>query len=269
MKTFYCAFEKGSQRRLAVDIGCGSGKITTMLGSFGFETVLGIDNSQYQLENAIQATRSNIESRISYCYGDGASVVSSDLIASNSCDMVTVGQALHWFPNIPHLCDHIDRILHPKRGCFCVMGYSSPYFKYYPKFDQLFKYFYYNTLKNGQCNRVQSVDNGYNNINFENLFANYKKRYDIKKYVCNETRVYMNEQQLFGYIESMSSYQKMIKSNFNMYETLIGGHDQCDVETLHQQMDELRYIFKQETMKRLENEMIINFDYFLYVIESV
>ena len=137
------------------------------------------------------------------------------------------------------------------------MGYSSPYFKYYPKFNQLFKYFYYNTLKNGQCNRVELVDNAYKDINFENLFANYENRYDIKKYMCDETSIYMNGQQLFGYIESMISYQKMKKSNMH------------DVEQLDQQMDQLRCIFKQETMKRLENGIVINFDYFLYVLQSV
>ncbi|ORY79061.1 S-adenosyl-L-methionine-dependent methyltransferase [Protomyces lactucae-debilis] len=75
-----------SSSKVAVDLGCGTGQITSILAE-RFEKVIGFDTSAKMLEAAIK------HDRISYQVGSAESLPLED----GSVDLVTVGQAAHWF----------------------------------------------------------------------------------------------------------------------------------------------------------------------------
>lgn len=88
-------------RRLAVDVGCGSGQLTTALAA-GFERVLGLDPSQSQLDHALAHPR--VEYR---CAGAEALPVPDGTV-----DLITAAQAAHWF-DLPAFYAEVRRVAAP------------------------------------------------------------------------------------------------------------------------------------------------------------
>lgn len=80
------AYHRGS-KDVAVDIGCGTGQITSVLSST-FERVYGFDTSAKMLSQATK--KDNITYEVS-----GAESIPS--LPDGSVDLITVGQAAHWF----------------------------------------------------------------------------------------------------------------------------------------------------------------------------
>lgn len=80
------AYHKG-EHGLAIDIGCGSGQITAIIAP-EFKKVYGFDTSARMLEAATKAD--NIE----YDVGNAEHL---PMVKDSSVDLVTVGQAAHWF----------------------------------------------------------------------------------------------------------------------------------------------------------------------------
>jgi SAM-dependent methyltransferase len=78
----------------------------------GFERVLAIDRSTAQLSQAIQ------HASITYTAGDAYAIPTPD----RSVDLITVGQAAHWF-DMPRFLGEAVRALQP-RGVLAVLGYG-------------------------------------------------------------------------------------------------------------------------------------------------
>ena len=72
---------------MAVDIGTGTGQIASVIAS-EFKKVYGFDTSAKMLESATKAD--NVE----YAVGNAEELPT---LQDNSVDLVTVGQAAHWF----------------------------------------------------------------------------------------------------------------------------------------------------------------------------
>ncbi|XP_063078654.1 putative methyltransferase DDB_G0268948 [Engraulis encrasicolus] len=99
---------------LAVDVGCGSGQGTVLLGPH-FTKVVGTDVSPAQLEMATQhATAHNITYR--ECPAEQLPM------ADGSADLVISIAAFHWFDHARFLKE-ADRVLKP-RGCLVLLDYS-------------------------------------------------------------------------------------------------------------------------------------------------
>jgi len=77
--------------QLALDVGCGSGQSTLTLSDH-FETVIGVDSSEAQLDEARGASVGHVN--VTY-----RQAVSHDLSfqVDASVDLITVATALHWF----------------------------------------------------------------------------------------------------------------------------------------------------------------------------
>lgn len=85
-------------RRLAVDIGCGTGQLTALLAAH-FDRVIGLDPSADQLANAPAGPR------IVYRQAGAEQTGLDDACA----DLITVAQAAHWF-DLPVFYDEVRRI---------------------------------------------------------------------------------------------------------------------------------------------------------------
>lgn len=77
-----------THRRLAVDVGCGTGQLTVPLAQH-FEQVIGIDPSASQIQSATPA------GNVTYVVG-----TAEDVDVDKQIDLVTVAQAAHWIDDL-------------------------------------------------------------------------------------------------------------------------------------------------------------------------
>lgn len=103
-------------RQLAIDIGCGTGQITTVLSKH-FEHVRGFDTSATMLSKAKD------EDNVMYSIGRAECLPD---VGDGSVDLVTVGQAAHWF-NHPLWFKEMARILRPQ-GTLSFWSYNEAVF---------------------------------------------------------------------------------------------------------------------------------------------
>ena len=96
--------------RLALDLGCGSGQACRALEPW-FDNVLGGDVSVDQLKAA--------PSSASYYLAAHADALP---VADNSVDLITVAQALHWFP-LPAFFHESARVLRDE-GLLAIISYG-------------------------------------------------------------------------------------------------------------------------------------------------
>ncbi|KAK4319005.1 hypothetical protein Pmani_010090 [Petrolisthes manimaculis] len=100
----------------ATDVGCGSGQTTHILTSH-FKHVTGLDISQAQIN---QANTLNDNPHVSFKVSGAESLP----FAATSLQLVTAGQACHWF-DMKKFYDEVDRILVPG-GVLALYGYLFP-----------------------------------------------------------------------------------------------------------------------------------------------
>lgn len=99
------------KRRLALDVGCGTGQLSVLLAEH-FDHVVGCDASADQLANATK--RSNIN----YKTGSAEKIDLPD----NSADLIVAAQAAHWF-DLPAFYKEVGRIGHSK-AAFALVTYG-------------------------------------------------------------------------------------------------------------------------------------------------
>ncbi|KAK3864556.1 hypothetical protein Pcinc_029767, partial [Petrolisthes cinctipes] len=100
----------------ATDVGCGSGQTTQILAPH-FTNVTGLDISQEQIN---QANKLNNNPAISFKVSGAEKLP----FANTSLQLVTAGQACHWF-DMKKFYDEVDRVLVPG-GVLALYGYLFP-----------------------------------------------------------------------------------------------------------------------------------------------
>ncbi|GFU07829.1 putative methyltransferase DDB_G0268948 [Trichonephila clavipes] len=192
----------------AVDIGCGSGQSTVVLSPY-FETILGIDVSEAQIECAKQMhTLSNVEFRVS----KGETLPAT----SSTVDLVTFSQSLHWF-NTCEIFPEVQRVLKPN-GVIAAYGYWIPI----PKINDE--------------NKDKKINQLINQYLHEERLGSYwdKERYIVQEHYtnislpfkdkCRLSLVQKTESSLadyIGYFSTWSSYQKLFKEDSEKAEQLL------------------------------------------------
>lgn len=129
--------EFASGRKLAIDIGCGTGQAVKGLAST-FDKIVGVDPSPTQVAEAWkplmvdqqQKTKNAHHCDVSYIVGGAETFVVDPIAKSNAevlakVDLVTVAQALHWF-DIPKFTGQITPLLKPDgQGVFATWNYNT------------------------------------------------------------------------------------------------------------------------------------------------
>jgi ubiquinone/menaquinone biosynthesis C-methylase UbiE len=174
---------------LAWDCATGNGQVAVELAKT-FDKVIATDISAKQLANAVQ--KENIE----YQVGSAESTSFPD----QSLDLITVGQALHWF-KFDEFFAEVKRILKPQ-GLFVAIGYGL--MKIDAQLDPVIFHLYKGILGSYWDEERKHVDEAYQTISFPfhqiqapNLAIETKWNFD----------------QLMGYLETWSSLQHYIKAN--------------------------------------------------------
>ena len=135
----------------AVDVGCGSGQLTTLLADH-FHTVIGVDPSAAQLASAIA------DPRVQYLVAPAEALPLADARAS----LVCAAQAAHWF-NLPAFHAQVRRIAQPGAVValisYGVMVIDGPA-------DAVFQHFYQHGVGPWWPAERALVDQGYAGLDF-------------------------------------------------------------------------------------------------------
>ncbi len=135
----------------AWDCATGNGQAAVRLAR-QFKNVYATDISQKQLDQASPA------GNIHYAVSPAESTSFPD----HQFDLITVGQALHWF-DLDKFYAEVKRVIKPG-GLLAIWGYGLLYIE--PSIDEAFMDFYENTVGPFWDNARRLVENEYNTIPF-------------------------------------------------------------------------------------------------------
>jgi len=173
----------------AWDCATGNGQVAQYLAKH-FKKVYGTDISQQQLDNAF--TASNIEYSLS--------PAEKTSFKDHQFDLITVGQALHWF-NREQFYEEVKRVGKPG-SLLAVWGYALLYIE--PGIDAITLDFYENIVGPYWDNARRLVEQEYKTIPFP---------FEEIETPSFSIDVRWTLQHLTGYLESWSATQKYMKAN--------------------------------------------------------
>lgn len=136
---------------LAWDCATGSGQAAHGLVEY-FHKVIATDASEQQIKNAIR------HKKILY----KVAPAHKTSIQTESIDLITVAQALHWF-EFDQFYKEAERVL-KQNGIIAVWTYNL--LSISPEIDSIIKYFYFNVVGEFWPPERKLVENGYENIPF-------------------------------------------------------------------------------------------------------
>lgn len=177
------------ENKTAWDCACGNGQVAKDL-STRFQKVYATDHSPKQIENAFQAAN------IDYSIATAEKTSFEDA----QFDIVTVGQALHWF-DIPSFFSEARRVSKPG-GVVAVWGYSL--LSVDPKIDPTINNFYTEIIGPYWDKERKLVDDRYASVSFP---------FDRIEVPAFEFSFDWTLEEFIGYISTWSSVQKYIKQN--------------------------------------------------------
>jgi len=184
----------------AWDCGTGNGQVARVLAK-SFKQVKASDISSRQIENA--STAANIEYHLS-------GVEQTDF-ASDSFDLITVGQAIHWFDREKFYTE-VNRV--GKLGAIiAAFGYNPVHFS--PPFDEALNRFYFDVIYPYWDTERKVVEDQYQSISFP------FEEIDAPDF---RTNLEWSIKDLHGYITTWSAVQHFIKQNgFNPVDEFVEG----------------------------------------------
>jgi len=182
-------FRHVKKKEKAWDCATGNGQVAGYLAHH-FDEVYATDISQQQLNNAIESDA------IFY----SISPAEKTSFANHEFDLITVGQALHWF-NLEAFYKEVKRV-GKKDSLLAVWGYERCSVD--TEIDKLFSDFYINIVGPYWDPARKLIENEYRNIQFP-LVEIPTPKFEIK--------VEWTLEHYTGYLSSWSATQKYIKKN--------------------------------------------------------
>lgn len=171
-------------RNLAVDVGCGSGQLTTQLAD-QFEQVIGLDPSADQLAQA------KADARILYRCSPAEEMAAPDQRAN----LVSAAQAAHWF-DLPRFYREVRRVCMPD-GVLALVSYGM--LRLEGALDERFVRFHGQEIGPYWPKERQWVDSGYAGLPFP---------FDELPTPSLEIRKVWTLEDLLGYISTWSAVRR-------------------------------------------------------------
>jgi len=138
-------------RRLAVDVGCGTGQLTAQLAEH-FERTIGLDPSEDQLRHATPHPRAQYR----------PSPAETLDVPSGSASLITAAQAAHWF-DLPRFYGEVRRVAAPG-AVLSLLSYGTPTLD--DTVNARFQHFYNSEVGRYWPPERQLVDSGYATLDF-------------------------------------------------------------------------------------------------------
>ena len=183
------AVRRAAVRQTAWDCATGNGQVAAVLADH-FERVEATDISQTQLDQAVR--KPNITYRVS--------PAEQTPFADASFDLVTVGQALHWF-DVDAFHAEVRRVLKPG-GVIAEWGYGLNTIS--PEVDVLVRHFYSGVVGPFWDAMRRHVENEYADLSFP--FAGVEKRHF-------EVIRHWDAERFLNYLRTWSAVRKYIQAN--------------------------------------------------------
>ncbi len=177
-----------TNKSLALDVGCGTGQLTTLLSPY-FDQVIGIDSSSKQLEQAKQAPN------VKYHHQEAEKLC----IPDDSVDLISVAQAAHWF-DLDNFYQEALRVAKPN-AILALVSYGVPYIQ--DPINTTFQQGYWQDTYEYWPSERKHVETGYRDLYFpfkELRLPNV--RYQKEMYV----------EEFIMYIKTWTSYKKAEKT---------------------------------------------------------
>lgn len=195
-----------------LDLATGTGSVLFPLSQHFSNLSLGIDISDKQIETALKKIDPNSKKNIQLKKMDIKDV--SDYMALNKLekfDLITIGEALHWF-DVPFALKNIKENWLKENGMLSILAYICIGLKYNVKDLEKRKlgnekyYQFYDVVKSYfECDR-EEIKNGYKNYPFDKFFTSKEMEED---YI--ETEMTTNE--LIKYVKTFSAYNTYYEKN--------------------------------------------------------
>lgn len=207
-------YHKGA-RDLATDIGCGPGEAAFPLTKY-FRYVIGVDISEVMIKEANSKRTSQLSQVIEFRVGSEASIPAD----SNSVDMVTAAECMHWFDH-EKFFDEASRVL-KSGGTLAFWGYGDPVFIDYPDASLILKrYIYVDPEYLGpywEYPGTNYLRNNYRDIEIPSELFTDIERVEYEPGVRNEkalvlSKEYIGTKQLRNLIRTWSAYHLWKKMN--------------------------------------------------------
>jgi len=138
-------------RRLAVDVGCGTGQFTRQLAS-AFDAVVGLDPSADQIAHAAP------HDRVRYATAPAEQLALPD----HRADLITAAQAAHWF-DLPRFYAEVRRVAAPQ-AVLALISYGVAQLD--PGLNERFQHFYTEEIGPYWPPERRMVDEGYAGLDF-------------------------------------------------------------------------------------------------------
>lgn len=177
-----------SRKKTAWDAGTGNGQLATLLAPH-FEKVFASDLSDKQLANA------KVTVNVTYFQSNSYNTP----IESNSVDLITVAQAIHWF-DFEKFCQEVKRVAAPD-AIIVVIGYGV--MRSTGTADQIIQDFYHNETGPYWDKERRYLDEEYKTIPFP------FQRIRLPEF---NMEYHWNIDQLIGYFSTWSALQHLIKA---------------------------------------------------------
>src|SRR6478736_6738251 len=176
-----------NNKSIAWDCGCGNGQVANDLSPY-FGKVIATDLSPKQIENAIR--RENIEYSISKA--------EQTSFPDSTFDLITVGQALHWF-DLPAFYREVKRVAKTD-GQLAIWGYSL--LSISKELDPIISHFYTKVVGPYWDKERKLIDERYQTIPFP---------FDEIKTPDFEFSFHWTREHFLGYIATWSAVQNYKK----------------------------------------------------------
>ncbi len=177
------------ESNIAWDCATGNGQMANMLAPY-FDSIFATDISASQLSHAI------VQPNIIY----SVSEATSTHLTTESVDLITVAQAIHWF-NIPAFYTEAKRVL-KRNGLLCLVGYNLLHVS--TAVNAVIEKLYTNILDGYWQPERKIIDDNYTTIAFPFQEINVP-------YLASE--VHWSSAHLLGYLRTWSAVQKFEKEN--------------------------------------------------------
>ena len=244
--------------QIAVDVGCGSGQGTTVLGKY-FQKCFGFDVSPAQISEAKDNNRFDnvfysvslwnhylIWLSINYFESKVSPAETLPNIETKSVQLLTAFEAAHWF-DLNKFFEEADRVL-VDNGVVAFIGYHVPSLddnnNSDPGLSKLVEEAYFDPRLAPYKNpKIVPIETHYREMRFP-------KNYEFFHIENIETSYQDTAQNAIGYMESWSLYQGLVNKDRNLAEIYIKEYE-----------NKLKTYLKTENLS--EREVTINTDYFI------
>lgn len=179
-----------NDRRSCWDCATGNGQIASVMSDH-FNEIVATDISDSQLESAVR------KPNINYLNCRAEQTPFND----NSFDLITVGQAIHWF-DFEAFNAEVKRVSRPN-GVIAIIGYGLMYAN--DAFDELLLKFYNEKIGKYWDPERKHIDSRYASVPFPFEEINLSRNYSID--------VKWNRDKLEGYLNTWSSVNRYISQN--------------------------------------------------------